>query len=284
MEFIASRELAKACNVKNKKIVSSCGNIDNNLIDQLTEDSSIYVCNTAINNFAKNLHKLKCNIVLVSGDSDDTISLTPETEKILNCDKIKHWFAQNCVIYHSKISRMPIGLDYHTIACGAMPHWGAKKTEAEQEAEIKTLLIDVKPFYERKIACYANFHFAKTRGDRMNAINALPSNLVHYEPTNVSRLETFHHQMDYAFVISPFGCGLDCHRTWEALILGCIPIIAHSGLDPLFDDLPVLLIDKWSDVSEDLLDRTILEFQNRNFNFDKLKLNYWVERFNIPCH
>ena len=118
----------------------------------------------------------------------------------------------------------------------------------------------------------------------MNAINSVPSNLVYYEPTGVSRLETFIHQMEYAFVISPFGCGLDTHRTWEALILGCIPIIAHSDLDPLFDDLPVLLVDKWSDVSEGLLDSTILEFQNRKFNFDKLKLRYWTEQFNILCH
>jgi hypothetical protein len=179
---------------------------------------------------------------------------------------------------------MPIGLDYHTIPCGTMPHWGAKKTEVEQEAEIKTLLIEAKPFYKRKIACYSNFHFTKDRGDRLDAFNSIPKGLVYYEPNGISRLETLRHQMEYAFVISPFGCGLDCHRTWEALILGCIPIIAHSGLDPLFEGLPVLLVDKWSDVCEGLLDSTILEFQNRKFNFDKLKLRYWTEQFNILCH
>ena len=284
MEYVASRELAKACNFRNKQLVSSSGHIDSNLIDQLTENASIYICNTAIKTFATNLYKLKCNIVLVSGDSDNTISLTPDTEKILNCDKITHWFAQNCVVNHEKITRMPIGLDYHTIPCGTMPHWGAKKTEAEQEAEIKTLLIDAKPFHQRKIACYSNFHFTKDRGDRLDAFNSIPKGLVYYEPNGISRLETLRHQMEYAFVISPFGCGLDCHRTWEALILGCIPIIAHSGLDPLFEGLPVLLVDKWSDVCEGLLDSTILEFQNRKFNLDKLKLRYWTEQFSILCH
>ena len=201
MLFVASRELAKACHFKNKQLVSSSGHIDSNLIEQLTENASLYICNSAIKNFATNLHKLKVNIVVVSGDSDNTISLTPETEKILNCDKITHWFAQNCVVSHPKITRMPIGLDYHTIACGGMPHWGGKKTEIEQEQEIKTLLIDAKPFHERKIACYSNFHFTKDRGDRMNAFDSIPSNLVYYEPTGISRLKTLNHQMEYAFVI-----------------------------------------------------------------------------------
>ena len=283
MDYIASREFAKACRFRNKQLVSSTPNVDHNLFNELTNGSSLYVCNSAIANFAKQLHKLRVNIVLVSGDSDNIISLTPDTEQILRCDKITHWFAQNCIVNHEKITRLPIGLDYHTMASGGNPHWGAKRTEAEQEAELKTLIKSAIPFYQRKIVCYANFHFHLKRGDRLAAYNDIPKDLVYYEPTEIPRIDTFRHQMEYAFVISPFGCGLDCHRTWEALILGCIPIIAHSGIDPLFDDLPVLLVNQWSDVTEDLLKRTISEFQSRKFNLDKLTLRHWIDKFNILC-
>ena len=44
------------------------------------------------------------------------------------------------------------------------------------------------------------------------------------------------------FVISPPGNGIDCHRTWESLILGNIVLLQSSPLDPLFEDLPVVII------------------------------------------
>ena len=52
------------------------------------------------------------------------------------------------------------------------------------------------------------------------------------------------------FVISPDGNGLDTHATWEALLAGCIPIVPKSPLDPLFEVLPVWLIESWSDVTD----------------------------------
>ena len=113
----------------------------------------------------------------------------------------------------------------------------------------------------------------------MEAFQKLKKELVHYEPKPTSRLESHQAQTKFAFVISPFGKGYDCHRTWEALMLGCIPIVRHSGLDPLFNGLPVLLINDWSDVTEELLNHTIQSFRMREFQYDKLKLQYWVQKF-----
>ena len=54
---------------------------------------------------------------------------------------------------------------------------------------------------------------------------------------------------DYAFELSPQGNGLDCHRTWEALILNTIPIVRTSSLDPLYEGLPVVVVAEWADVT-----------------------------------
>jgi large-conductance mechanosensitive channel len=81
-------------------------------------------------------------------------------------------------------------------------------------------------------------------------------------------------------VISPFGNGMDCHRTWEALVLGCITIVSSSGMNELFKDLPALIVNNWSDVTQDLLDNTIEEFNKKTFNYEKLQLNYWKNKIN----
>lgn len=49
------------------------------------------------------------------------------------------------------------------------------------------------------------------------------------EKEELNRSELWRRHGNYAFVISPPGHGLDCHRTWEALALGCIPITLAPG-------------------------------------------------------
>lgn len=79
----------------------------------------------------------------------------------------------------------------------------------------------------------------------------------------------------YAFVISPWGNGLDCHRTWEVLCLGSIPVVKTSGLDRLFDDLPVWIINDWNEVTHENMVKKIEEFKSKTFNYEKLTLAYW---------
>jgi hypothetical protein len=80
---------------------------------------------------------------------------------------------------------------------------------------------------------------------------------------------------NYTFILSPFGNGMDCHRTWEALCLGCIPILNAPNFKELFKNLPVLFVDNWKDINQELLDKTIEQFKNTNFNYSKLTLDYW---------
>ena len=80
----------------------------------------------------------------------------------------------------------------------------------------------------------------------------------------------------FSFVVSPFGHGFDCIRTFEALCLGCIVIMKKSFLDVIYEDLPVLLVDEWTDINESLLNKTLDEFKNKEFNYNKLKMDYWT--------
>ena len=99
-----------------------------------------------------------------------------------------------------------------------------------------------------------------------------------YEPKQTTRINCWKNMVNYTFVVSPQGNGLDCHRTWEALCLGCYPIIKTSGLDPLFDDLPVWIIKEWSDVTAESMKEKASEFDSGTFKLEKLTLKYWQQR------
>lgn len=51
------------------------------------------------------------------------------------------------------------------------------------------------------------------------------------------------------FVPSPAGNGLDCHRTWEALYLGCVPVVLAKEFCG-DDSWPVLVVQNWQDLAE----------------------------------
>jgi hypothetical protein len=83
---------------------------------------------------------------------------------------------------------------------------------------------------------------------------------------------------EHKFALSPPGRGLDTHRTWEALMVGTIPIVIRSPLDILYDKLPVLIIDDWSVITPEYLEERWLEFQKGVYDFSRLYAPYWKEK------
>lgn len=61
------------------------------------------------------------------------------------------------------------------------------------------------------------------------------------------------------FVLSPPGNGLDCHRTWEAIYHGAIPIVLRGTLPShVVQELPILELDTFTDLL-DFSDAELLE-------------------------
>jgi hypothetical protein len=83
---------------------------------------------------------------------------------------------------------------------------------------------------------------------------------------------------EHKFALSPPGRGLDTHRTWEALMVGTIPIVIRSPLDILYDQLPVLIIDDWSIITPEYLEQRWQEFQKGTYDFSRLYAPYWKEK------
>ncbi len=82
----------------------------------------------------------------------------------------------------------------------------------------------------------------------------------------------------HRFVLSPRGNGLDAHRTWEALMVGAIPICRSSALNPLYEQLPVLIVRDWSDVTPQLLQSFLVNYTIRKplYRYEKLFADYWL--------
>jgi hypothetical protein len=208
------------------------------------------------------------------------------TYMLLNYKYLIKWYAQNTLAYnHFKIVQMPIGLDYHTITENPSHSWKLLY-ELPHPRNQENVIVNVKsnavPFYERIPKIYVNFSMKNDKfKQRELSIATINPELLAISNTFMPRTLVWNNIAKYAFVLSPFGNGMDCHRTWEVLCLGSIPIVKAPHFKNLFENLPVLNVNEWSDVNNQLLLDTIQIFKNTIFNYDKLTLTYWTNLFKI---
>lgn len=244
------------------------------------------------------LPKLKVDITILIADGDASFPTDCGSAsafiKLINNKHIKHIYAQNCEIKHHKVSHIPIGIDYHTIAYS---HGGWQETPAtpkEQEAKLNSIIKSSLPTNKRKLKAFIDFQHADTMQggeynrqlqfgenrtqifDKLRMFNA-PIDHCSF----LKRSELWKKKSEYAFSISPHGHGYDCHRTWEDLILGCIVIVKTSPLDVLYKDLAVIIVKDWSEITELNMQLWLSTFgdvlHNDKLRY-KLKLDYWLHK------
>lgn len=82
----------------------------------------------------------------------------------------------------------------------------------------------------------------------------------------------------YKFIISPEGNGIDCHRHYEALIAGCIPIIEYNPLiEEKYKGCPILWTTDYSEITYEYLETKYKEMLDKEFDFSCLFLNHYSE-------
>jgi hypothetical protein len=84
------------------------------------------------------------------------------------------------------------------------------------------------------------------------------------------------HASKHKFIVSPPGNGIDCHRTWEALYMGSFPIVIKNRIYNEFNQLPIIQIKDYNELTYDLL----YSYLDKDYNYEKLYMEYWKKRIN----
>jgi hypothetical protein len=258
--------------------------------EQVRDGDLVWMRLTALPQFVEQaLPRINARFTLLSGDEDWSIPGSfAHSQQLLDSPKLVYWFSQNldAAAHHPKLQVLPIGLDFHTISNG--PRWGHEQaTPAQQEAELERLRAGMPPTEERQLLAHADFHFNKRKDqtwgdDRDSVERALAKNpSVVFQARKLKRIELWREKTRYAFVVSPHGNGLDCHRTWESLVLGNIVIVKRSSIDALYAGLPVVIVDDWREIGAQSLARWHAEHAaafHRPEVLERLTNRYWIER------
>jgi hypothetical protein len=183
---------------------------------------------------------------------------------LLEDERLLKWYGMNCQIEHLKLQPIPIG-----IANEKWPHGN------------KDILIEVvnSNTVSDKLV-YSNFDVSTNPQRRSDVVNILKEKKYIDHDTEKHNFKSYLQKLKaYKYVISPPGNSVDCHRVWESIYLGVIPIIERNIAMDYFYDLPILVVDNFSEITEDLLISSI-EYINTNKFKLKSKFTFYSKLIN----
>lgn len=173
------------------------------------------------------------------------------------------WFGQNIMTIDSRCIALPIGLENDYV---------------EGSIDKKKLLFAYMQKHQvpSRLA-YLNCNTKTYKADREDAYSKI-KNCTKVMHRTISNEQYYSDILDHDFIICPRGNGLDCHRNWEVLYLNRYPVMKrYHGLELVYKDLPVVFVDDWEEVTEDLLNKKKNEFFSTTFNKEKLKFSWWKD-------
>lgn len=172
---------------------------------------------------------------------------------------------------HPKLEIMPIGIDSNDIKSGK------EKSLIEISKTIKN--VEDKPLRVLSNATLVTYPNPKSkyRDDRQNLLDNCSDNpFIDFWKERKDYKETFKMHDNYAFECCPEGNGIDTFRFYEAILLNTIPIVRRNPLSPMYEKhFPCLIVDKWEDINEQLLKKSLEKNKNKFKDKSYCYMDYW---------
>ena len=252
----------------------------------------IFLKTELLEEYADFLLSIERKYILITASNDDTCvpyyeyppndyNIVEKTDKILKSVYLISWYTKNACILHEKLKPTPLG-----------PKWQWRSTAFFGEDKTETLSIlnrlclspdkMLKNSELKQNILYFNFTAWTTNEPKYKPHTNIRNNVIEdlknkgFKYNENSDFESYMNELTtYKFCISPPGRGIDTHRTWEAFMVGTIPIILSSPLNDLYKTLPAIVIDDFSIITEDYLNEKYNEIIERKYDYSILYTEYW---------
>lgn len=236
-----------------------------NALDQMQlggRDGIVFCCTHYAERIFEQLAGQPYRFILITHNSDGNVTESLYSRKPSN---VVHWFAQNVLIDRPDLTPIPIGLERQGIVA-------TRDIATTMLAQIRA----GRP--EPKRWCYLNINPDTNNQERRHVLRALRWKLL-FVTTRTRRIAYPQYVADMAAhrcVISPPGNGVDCHRTWESLYLGSVPVVKDSACMRAFAPAGLMVMSDLARLSK----RDLLDYLARPMRADHrlLRMSYWRQR------
>lgn len=240
----------------------------------LKQNAIIFSSTNYIDYIFENLKFSAKKYILITHTSDYTIDKHRFSKKP-SC--IVKWFAENGEYDHPDLIPVPIGVENTVTENGCIRgECGDIQYVSDNESYFKN-----HDRIDDTIFCaWRNV----TNPMRSGVIDSFKKSGVNYY--YVERLEYKEYCetiSSYRYIASPPGNGIDCHKTWEILYMGSIPIVLKNRIYKFYN-LPILQVNRFEEVNMKLLEDYLNFYNTHEYNWNQLYMKYWetliIDEFN----
>ena len=230
---------------------------------ELFENAIIFCNNISLKSLFKQLDEVADfnNIKLITHQTDQLID-----EEIFNLkpDCISKWFSINVGYDHPDLVPLPLGLGNDF-----------------QDNQINSS--DINDDYlvnneELQPHLYLNFKESTNFKERKNLYEYFSNtDWVTIESPNLSKIQYKEAISKSNFILCPWGNGVDTHRLWESLYYGKIPVTKYHHTYSHLNNLPILFVDKYEDITQERLIKFIHSLKSSEIDYKKLSIDTWLD-------
>jgi hypothetical protein len=102
---------------------------------------------------------------------------------------------------------------------------------------------------DRPIGLFGAFNIETNRKERQLAADSMTKYGHDLVRSRIKPREFRSKLSQSLFVISPPGNGIDCHRTWESIYFGAVPVVKRGKLaESIYRDLPIYVVEDWAEI------------------------------------
>ena len=274
LDYIDGDKFESICDFSFGDYYTSMINLDLSILDNFISNFNsknlplIFVNSDRVKDFFKMVESYEKEFILVSHNGDTTFY----EEDIKNKPKcIKRWFGQNINYFNNdEIISLPIGLERGFWSKQRYGLDGFKHKMINENSNLKI---------EKHNLLYINFNIStnlEKRGWIPDHFNKFEWVYSRFGGINGNYELYIKECKESKFILCPDGNGIDCHRNWEMLYLGIIPILQESIFHKtIYNDLPVCFVKEWTDITEEFLNKEYEIITNKKWNLEKLYFTYW---------
>ncbi|MDB5540641.1 MAG: hypothetical protein JWQ89_2368 [Devosia sp.] len=211
--------------------------------------------------------RLDHSFVLITHNSDSPVDARYLPQ--LGDDRIRAWFGQNAAIRHPKLAPLPIGL--------ANAQW--------RHGKLMRFIEQVRrPPAERQPLIYVNFLVRTNPAVRAPILDSM-SELKNAWIAPKRRFRRYLSDMaSCRWCVSPPGNGIDCHRTWEALYLGVVPVVEQGVCgEDLYRGLPVVECEDLTRLDPAQVAANTLAVTQNPREWHRMTMSYWRLRISAEA-
>tara|TARA_R100000234_G_scaffold39845_1_gene23809 strand:+ start:4700 stop:5500 length:801 start_codon:yes stop_codon:yes gene_type:complete len=213
--------------------------------------------------FTRIMPRINRSVVIITHNS--ALGIGERYKKYLDDPRVIKWYAQNANFNHPKLCSVPLG-----IANARWPHGDISEIKKANEAKNK-----------KDHLVYMNFDLKTNITERTKVYDMFKDKDYVLKGERKPFGEYLKDLARCKYTLSPPGAGIDCHRIWESVAVGTVPIVQDCHNISFHKDMPIMIIDDWGKLTEEYLSNKYDNFTSNKYSSRAIMIDYWSKKIGL---